>query len=442
MTRGLPVIKEILRYAWPAALSSIGSIFVGLTDTAFMGHYSTEGLAGVSMAATIYELPINILLGGLVALRIVAPRLAGLDPSVREQASLRKALRWLAPWVFLSSAALLGLGILLGAMDEWRGSNGAAGEYLLARAFGLAPEVVAAAVTVSLVSWERTRTPLQVFAFSSGINLALDFILVFGLGPVPSLGALGDGVASTAGNVAAMLWVIWIYQRVTSKASGHLSGETLDRAVENWARLNIPSMVSAALDYAGNLVFILTIATAGLSGLASARAAAFVHLLAFSLISSLSGGALYVLGRWGANNTFDESTHRLVSGRFTLIGAVLGGLLALISWPLSMLISPDPDVRSSTLSLSLIVAVVSPLIAFTYAHVTMLRATGNTGSDFVSNTVAVWLAQVPLAVVGCILYQAPGAFIGLVGYWVVRCVFSWYQVRKIEDWNSATELSR
>lgn len=424
--------NALLRYAWPSALSAMGSITIGLTDTAIMGHYSTEGLAGVSLGATIYELPINILLGGLVAQRIISPKLAGLSPHARETQSLAKALKWIAPWAVGFTICIAVVGVICGTAFGWSGQEGAAGNYLIARCPGLLAESATSALTIALVSWEHTRVPLQVFAISSGVNLLLDFVLVFGLGTLPPMGALGDGIASTLGNIAALLWVSNLCRREIKTHDTELTQATIHEQFARWGDLNLPSMSSAALDYAGNIVFIAIIAAAGINGLAASRAATFIHLLAFSLVSSLSTGALFLTGRWSATNGLDKGVHRLLVRYFAVAGVGIGLAIAILCWPLSLIISPDPSVQATTLVLTLIVAALSPLMALTYANVTMLRATGQTKSDFLSNTLSVWLAQVPLAAVGCMLFGAPGAFLGLAGYWLVRYIASSKQTITIE----------
>ena len=69
--------KELLRYAGPIVLSSMGGVVVGLTDTLIIGHFSSSALAGVALGASIYELPANALFGGLMAYRILQPRVSG-----------------------------------------------------------------------------------------------------------------------------------------------------------------------------------------------------------------------------------------------------------------------------------------------------------------------------------------------------------------------------
>jgi Na+-driven multidrug efflux pump len=129
--------------------------------------------------------------------------------------------------------------------------------------------------------------------------------------------------------------------------------------------------------------------------------------------------------------------HALVSGSgnvrrtFILVGLGLGAIVAILAWPIATFASPAPAVQHVALVLILCVAVLTPVVAWAYANVTILRVGRRTGSDFVSNTIAVWLVQIPVAFLGCVLFQAPGAFVGLAGYWLCRALISQQQIRAI-----------
>lgn len=421
--------RALLRYAGPVALSSLGSVAVGFTDTLIIGRYSTSALAGVGLGASIYELPVHALFGGLMAFKILQPRFASASETPRSPEGLWITLRGLAPWAGTGALGLVVAAALMMQLSsgDSRSVPFQAGAYLLGRAPSLVLEVLVSAFSVTLVSWGRVRVPLVVFVVTSSVNLLLDVPLVYGVGVLPPLGAFGDGLASTVGVGMAVPWLALAVHRMS------LADETHEAAhrFAGWRKTTLPAVGSAALDYAGNIVFTGLIAVGGISGLAGARIATASHLLAFALVASLASAALYLLGASYDTDRFVALRLRnSLRVRFVWLSSALGAGVAALSWPFAILSTADPDVRRTATVLGLVVAAACPLIGWTYSNVAVLRAIEKTGSDFVSNVIAVWGAQIPLAVAGLTVWGAPGAFAGLIGYWLCRGMLTHRQVRR------------
>jgi MATE family multidrug resistance protein len=98
----------------------------------------------------------------------------------------------------------------LGAAARWMGASGAmegaAVTYLEIRLLG-APAMLAVLVEFgALRGLQDMRTPLWIAAVMSGLNVALDAILIFGAGPIPALGVAGAAWATTASQWLGAVW--------------------------------------------------------------------------------------------------------------------------------------------------------------------------------------------------------------------------------------------
>lgn len=424
--------KELIRFAGPMALSSLGGVVVGLTDTLIIGHYSTDALAGVALGASVYELPINTLLGSLLAYRILAPRIVGMDKAARNVGGLRRVTIGLAPWALAAFLVLATVSVVLQmyGSDTGNGSVEAAGSYILGRSPSLVAETLSTALVITLVGWGRVRTPLIVFLVTSGGNVLFDFVLVYGIPPFPRLGPLGDGIASSIGAFAVLPWLLLKVKGEVSAAERTIPKQVVDQEFAGWGKLTLPAVGSAALDYGGNIVFTLVLTVGGAAGLAGARIATNVHVLVFVLVSSLSSAGLYLAGRENIAAAGLARGPNSLRRIFIQVGMGLGAVIAVLAWPVAIMASPDPAVQHVATVLILSVSALTPIAAWAYANVTILRASKRTSSDFISNTAAVWLSQIPLALIGCLLFGVAGAFIGLASYWLCRALITQRQVNR------------
>ncbi|WP_058235244.1 MATE family efflux transporter [Devriesea agamarum] len=418
---------ELLRYTWPPLLASVGSIAVGLTDSLLVAHYSTPALAGVSLGAALYELPINALLSGLMAYRILAPRLRSNNAGYRETAGLRIMLGRLLP-IAAFLAAVIAACSVIGYFSTDNAMWSDALTYSAARSPSLVFEIASSAMAVTLVVWGRTRIPLLVFAISAPANLIFDFFFVYGIALAPELGALGAGIGSTLSTVLPVpILLALIAKYRTRQRTDH----TVLSTYAGWPKLAWPAVGSAVVDYGGNIVFTLLLSSAGAATLAGMRFGVQLHLLAFIAISSASSGALYILGQ-----TYAENPDHIRRGApqvrqmFCVIGFIVGATILLTGLAVSPILSPDHTVGDAFRLSIVIVSVLCPIAGLTYGNVTLLRLYGLTNREFAGNAMGVWVAQIPVALILSLIVGGIFPFIGLAAYWILRCTISHVQVRE------------
>lgn len=418
--------RELYRYTWPALIASLGSIVIGLTDSLLISYYSTSALAGVALGAAVYELPINMLLGGLMAYRILAPRIHGYNTAHRETIGLAIVLKSLLPIAGLLTAITIASSVYgYYQFDDETWSH--AFSYSAARAPSFVTVVASSAMSITLVVWGRTRIPLLVFLIAAPMNLLVDYVLIYGVGSAPELGALGAGIGSTISTMLPLPVLIALIMKNRSL----VPDPTVAEHYKGWQKMTRPAVWSALVDYGGNIAFTMIIAVSGAAAVAGMRFGAQLHLLAFIVISSTSSAALYILGKEfpTQRNTIRKGTHELRHTFFT-IGFIAGGVILLMSLAVSPVISPDPNVNSAFRVSAVIIAALCPVAGVTYANVTLLRLFGLTNHEFISNAVGVWCAQIPVALVLCLLSDGILPFIGLGAYWLFRCVLSHRQVTR------------
>src|SRR5690349_23216694 len=194
--------REILRLAVPAFLALVAEPLFLLADAAIVGHLGTAQLAGQGIAAVILQTAVGLcifLAYGTTA--SVARHLGAGD----EKGALAQGIDgvWLAVAI---GAGVTVLGVLLtgplvGAFGAGASVEGYASTYLRIAWLGTIPVLVMLAATGVLRGLQDTRTPLVVAVAGNGLNIALNLLLVYGVGAFAGFGIAG----SAAGTVVAQL---------------------------------------------------------------------------------------------------------------------------------------------------------------------------------------------------------------------------------------------
>lgn len=427
-------LGQVLKYTWPLLLAALGSIVVGLTDSLLVAHYSTDALAGVTLGAAIYELPINALLGALMAYRIISPRIYEEFSQKREIIGLRMMLSRLLP-LSIVLMCVIGGGVLCTQylMNVTRFSE--AFSYLAARSPSLVLEIANSAMVILLVVWGKTRTPLVVFLMSAPSNLLFDLFLVYGFGPFSGLGALGAGIGSAMSAAVPLPFLMVTLRKML--LDSHVGRLRVEESIEikekyqDWRRIAWPSVCSAAVDYGGNIVFVSILSTSGVSALAGMRFGIQAHLLAFIFVSSVSSAALYILGKvYGKNPQRIKEGAAEIRQTFLVVGVFAGVIILILSHAISPLISSDTIVQESFRVAAYVVAGLCPIMGFTYGNVTLLRLFGLTHREFMGNALGVWAAQIPIAFLLTLTNNHIFPFAGLPAYWIFRGVISCRQANR------------
>lgn len=353
-----PHDKEISRLAVPAFGALVAEPLYVLADTAVVGRIGTEELAGLAVASsallTGYAVFIFLAYGTTAAVS----RLLGAG---RERSAAHQAVQglWLAGAIGVVVTVLV-IGFAGPIVDLLGGTGGVrtnALVYLRISAVGITFQLLTYAGTGYLRGLQDTRTPLLVAIGAAVANLAIELVLINGLG-------YGIG-ASALSTVIAQAGAALVYLRLITTATSRLGAALRP----DWSAIR-------RLGRAGWDLLVRTLALRASLTLATAVAARIgaeevgAHEIAFAVWSLLALGLDAVaiagqamVGRFlGAD---DVDTARQVGRRMlelgTAAGVAAGAVLLVVRPVVPDVFSNDPSVLHLAGFLLLFVAVLQPV---------------------------------------------------------------------------------
>lgn len=403
-----PLDREIFALAIPTFATLVTEPLLLIADSAFIGHLGTDQLAGLGIASNL----IGIVIGLCIFLAYgttstVARRLGSGD----RRAALAGGLDGLVLAVLIGIAILIVLQILLPVIVTAYGPppavRDAALTYLRIAVCGLPSILVLLAGTGVLRGLQDTTTPLKVAVATNLANIALNGLLVYGVG----LGIAGSAIGTlTAQTVAALVIAVIVIRG--ARAAGvplgfHPAGILAAARTGVWLIARTATLQIA-------ITMTTVVATAGGAAMLAAHqvTSSIWALLAFALdaiaiagqaiIGRLLGAGEVALGR--------SMTNRMI-GWGVLCGVAFGLITAIGGQFVAGLFTSDPQVQRLVAQVLIVVAAVTPIAGVVYVLDGVLIGAGDGRYLALAGMISL-LAYAPLVL------TVGGLQAGLVWLWI------------------------
>ncbi len=177
-------------------LSQLGHILVGVADSIMVGELGTQPLAAVSLANSLFGLVLMFGIGLSIA---ITPLVAAADGEGNIQQVGRvfqhgAIINLIAGFVFCG--LVIGSGQLLPYMNQPTQVVGFTIPYLNLLAYSLIPFMVFQTFRQFAEGLSFTRTAMIITLSANGVNVGLNYLLIYGYWGFPELGLNGAGVAT------------------------------------------------------------------------------------------------------------------------------------------------------------------------------------------------------------------------------------------------------
>ena len=368
------VNKTILRLALPALGALIAEPLFLLTDTAMVGYLGSTPLAALGLAGTILQTVVGLLIFLAYATTpFVARRLGAGDTRGALAAGVDGM--WLALLLGLVMAAA---GFVFGSsVVSWFQAEvsvtAAATSYLTISWWGLPGMLLVLAATGVLRGLQNTMTPFVVAAVGFGANIALNAVLIYGLG----LGLEGSAVGTVIAQWGMAIWLTSsvIRRAISERASLRPGRAGVFRAAQLGGWLFIRT-ISLRIAFVGATVVATQLGT---ENLAAWHVAFTVFALLALALDSLAIAAQTLIGnRLGAGDR--EGTQDVLRRTIRwgiLAGVVLGAILILAAPFFPLALTSDPTVRTLLTPVFIVLGLSMPLGGYVFVLDGVLMGAGD-----------------------------------------------------------------
>lgn len=311
-------------------------------------------------------------------------------------------------------------------------------EYLWIILIGLIPSVLTQSYASTLRETGETILPMRAGICAVITNLCLDYILIFGVGPIPELGVCGAAIATDiARGVECMIIIIYthghagkhpfvqgLYQNF--KIPGHLIAEI--------AKKGTPLLLNETLWSIGMATLTQCYSTRGLAVVAGLNISTTVSNLFNVVFIALGSAISIIVGQLLGAGKLEEAvdTDRKMITFSVLCCFGIGMIMFFVAPAFPNIYNTSDEVRGIATELIRVASLCMPMYAFMHATYFTMRSGGKTIVTFLFDSVYVWVVDIPLAMILTRFTDLPilPIYVSCQLIELVKCVIGYILVKK------------
>ncbi|MEF7617020.1 MATE family efflux transporter [Aquincola sp. MAHUQ-54] len=413
--------KTLFQLCYPLFLNGFLSLAVTLADQMIISSYSDAAAAAISIANQVlgvaYDLSGLLAVGGV----ILVARSLGAGDEARARQIANVAIVANAALSLLIALVLVPAGpLVLSMINTPPEIVGDARVYIHVIAAAMVFNGFLSAAVAVLRAFGHVKAILLLGVFANVLYIGLEYALIHGWGPVPSLGVFGSALATLAVRVTGVLLLVWILaRRLQLQRRSGLAARAWAALVRRLFMLSYPSVLDNMAYAFCQLIFVGFIAGLGVSAvLGRSYTLSLTAFLSLIVMTISQGNEVMVGWRVGAG---DAAAARARALRSAAIAAVLATALAVVLYlfarPLIGLFTANEEVHASARQLLLLSIFLQPVTALNMVLFNSLKAAGDVLAPVVASQLVMWLVALPLA---WVLTRHHG--MGVAALWIVFIV--------------------
>jgi putative MATE family efflux protein len=412
--------RTILLLAIPMVLEMVLESLFAVVDVFWVGRLGADAVATVGITESMLALVFAIGLGlSLSTTAMVARRIGEKDPEDAAIAAVQA--------IVLGLVVSFGLGIpagilaprLLGWMGASPGIVAVGGSYARIALGGCGAIIMLFLNNAIFRGAGDAAIAMRLLWVSNIINLILDPLLIFGIGPFPHMGVTGAALATFTGRSIGVLYQFYRLMKGTERIKILVRHLRLNvRVMTKLARVSLTGMVQFAIANASWIGLVRIVSLFG--GAAVAGYTVAIRIVVFFILPAwgLSNAAATLVGQnlgAGRPDRAEQAVWRAGFFNMLFLGS-LGIFFIVFATPVVRLFVIDPAVVPLAATALRIFACGNIAYAYVMVMLQAFNGAGDTLTPTIVNFFGFWVLELPLAwwLAVPLGFGARGAFLSVV----------------------------
>jgi MATE family multidrug resistance protein len=393
-------LRAMVRLALPVVAVQVGWMAMGVVDTIVVGHVSADAMAAVALGNLLF-LAVSIFgMGVLTGLDPVVAQAVGARDEPAVARGVQRGLVLVLGLTVLSTMALLPARPLLLALRQPAEIVPTVAAYTRVAIGGFLPFYVVVLVRVLLQATGGVGPLVWATLAANVLNLALNWVFVFGHLGVPAYGAVGSSWATTLSRWAlAIFMVAFSWRRLRAQLLPFRPESFALRPLGRILLLGAPIGIQYELELGIFNVVGLMMGWLGAIPMAANQVALNIASITFMVPLGVSIAASVLVGHAVGRGDAEEARRAALAALVCGVGFMALSAIVMLAAPETLAQAYTTDVAVARLAATLIpIAGVFQVFDGTQVvSIGVLRGMGDTRTPMLVNVLGYWVIALPLS---------------------------------------------
>lgn len=435
-----PVGPTLIKLTLPMIIGMLGIVIFNLVDTFFVGRIGTTELAAMSFTLPVVMLQGSISMGlGVGASAVIARAIGQKNKELEQRYTTDSLFLSVTIVVIMISIGLLTINPLFRLLGASETLLPLIREYMIIWYIGVPFIVIPMVGNNAIRAAGNTLIPSIIMVFSIGVNIILDPLLIFGMGPFPEMGLEGAALATVISRALtlplALYYLHFKFDMLTVKIP------KFSILFVSWKKIlfiGIPAAITQLIFPISMGVITRIVSQFGKEAVAAFGVGGRIEMFVLSPLMALSSVLIPFIGQnLGAGKTGRIKESLKLSHLFSFgFGLILFLIFLATSRFIAPLFNSNPEVYSAiTLYLS-IVSLGFGLQGILFINASAFNALNAPLNSTLVNLLRTAILYIPLAYLGAKFLGIKGIFLGACLSAIISGIVSWkwikQKIQKIE----------